>query len=625
MSPSPPATSTPSDLRASVDWVVISALLCAVAALSFLAWHFWENRSTGEPVDVVLTDMAGTGDPVLDRALGQVLRVDLSQSPLLTVVPPSQERATPVCDRPSAQMVLHGAVSKSGQHYLVTLLATHCAPGATARSDATHAQVLAQAKEEVQRLDDLPQALGLVAADIRRSLGESRASIRRLDQPLRIASSGPFAALKAYSEGYELGLRGNWAGALPLLQHALELDPQFALAYHDLAVTYRNLQDVEKERAALIKAYELRATVPELQQLQITALYHSVITGDTAKSIETYTTWATLYPRSAEALGNLAIEYDSVGQANLAVAPASRAVELHPSDPAAYQTLALTQLHSGQLKAAQKTCELALRNNFDGADIRHLLLLALYAQNDTAGVTTQLEWGRNHPDSLRLQVDDISVALSKGEVQRAQALLAQLRARQYPSENAAEYQSDLASIARSLAELSLTSASLELLKSLPAAVTQDRNALIAMAESGNVAESDAERIPEARSALLLAKHEPQQAVHALEPALPFDGLTFGPAYLRGQAYLALGKPELAQTEFRKITEHLYVDPLSAEYPLALLASARAYVLQNQSDQAREQLERFLDLWKSADADLPLLQAARAEYESSPVDVSLRPD
>jgi tetratricopeptide (TPR) repeat protein len=315
---------------------------------------------------------------------------------------------------------------------------------------------------------------------------------------------------------------------------------------------------------------------------------------------------------------------------------------LHPNDPATYQALALTQLHSGQLKAAQQTCELALRKNFDGTKIRHLLLLALYAQNDITGVATQLEWGRNHPDSLQLHVDAISLALSKGEVQRAQALLAELRARQYPPALAAEYQSGLASIARALAELDLTSESLELLKSLPAAVTQDRNALVALAENGDGAESDqalqqlvqehgqetlwkAVRIPEVRSAVSLAKHEPQQAVSVLEPALPFDGLTFGPAYLRGKAYLALGKAELAQSEFRKITEHIYVDPLSAEYPLALLASARTYVQQNQSDKAREQLERFLDLWKSADADLPLLQAARAEYDSSPVDVSLRPD
>ena len=648
-------------LRSSVDWVVISALVCALAALGVLAWHFWQNRSTGKPVEVVLTDLVGTGDLVLDRALDQALRVDLSQSPLLTVVSPSQVRTTladmkqsgstlltlplarEVCGRTSAQVVLQGAVSKFGQHYLVTLLASNCAPEPTARSDAAHGKVLAQAKAEVQRLEDLPHALGVVAADIRKSLGESRASIRRFDQPLRAASTGSLAALKAYSEGGRLGLQGDWPGAVRLFQHSLELDPQFALAYLDLAVAYSNLNDIQKERAALIKAYELRDTVPELQQFRITTLYYSVVTGDTAKSIETYKTWATLYPRSAEAYGNLAEEYDSVGQANLGVAAAKRAVELRPNDTAAYQKLALTQLHSGQLKAAQQTCELAISRNLDGADIRHLLLLTMYAQNDAVGVTAQLDWGRNRPDSLALHVDEILIALSKGEIRRAEALLIQLRTREYSPGLAAAYQSGLMSIARALAEVGLTSESLELLKSLSPARTQDRNELVALAENGDVAQSDealqrlardhgqetlwrTERIPEIRAAQLLAKREPRGAVSVLEPTLPFDGLTFGPAYLRGEAYLALGKAELAQTEFQKITEHVYVDPLSNEYPLAVLASARAYVLQNQPDKARGQFERLFDLWKTADADLPLLLAARAEYDGAiPVTVTLTPD
>jgi tetratricopeptide (TPR) repeat protein len=136
----------------------------------------------------------------------------------------------------------------------------------------------------------------------------------------------------------------------------------------------------------------------------------------------------------------------------------------------------------------------------------------------------------------------------------------------------------------------------------------------------------AERLLEIRSAILLAKHEPEQAVRALEPSVPFDGLTFGPAYLRGAAWLTLGKPELAQTEFHKITDHVYIDPLSNEYPLALLASARAYILQSQTDNARVQFERLFDIWKNADAEWPLLQAAHAEYDSNTaVDVTLRPD
>ena len=620
---------TRNDLRASVDWIVISALVCALGALGALGWYVWQNHNTGEPVEVVLTNLEGTGDAALDRALDLALRIDLAQSPFLTVMSPGD-----VCKRASAQVVLNATVSKSGQHYQVTVLARNC--GNTTPGE------LAPAQQEVPRLEDLPRALGVLAADVRRSLGESHASLRRFDQPLRVADARSLEALKAYSEAYRPAMAGDWLNTLPLLQHAVELDPKFSLAYVDMATAYANLDDKQKERAALIKAYELRDSVPEARQLLITALYHDTVTGDTAKSIETYTTWTTLYPRSAEAFGNLAEEYDLTGRANLGVASAKWSVELRPNELAPYVSLARTELHSGQIEAAQHTCELAIGKKLDSADIRHLLLQALLVRNDLASVATQLDWGRNHPEALVLHLDEVWIALTRGQIHQATELLARVRGREYPAALAAQYQAGLAAIARALAEGGLTAASQELLESLSSA-SQDRNGPVALAEDGDVRASGEalehlaqthgqetlwklERLPEIRAALLLAKHQPQEAVNVLDPTLPFEGLTFGSTYLRGEAWWTLGKPGLAQAEFLKITQRRYIDPLSNEYPLALLASARAYALQNQLDPAHAQIERLLDLWKDADADWPLLQAARAEYDSeTAVGVSLKPD
>ena len=632
-------------------WIVVGALACALGAVGISAWHFWQNRNTGEPVDVVLADFGGTGDPILDRALNVSLRMDLSESPFLTVVQPNQVKATlfemkqpgnapvtgalarEICERNSAQVLLQGTVSRFGQRYLVSLLASNCAtePGSSREGPNTNTELLAQAKEEVARLDDLPRTLDLLAARIRNSLGESRASIRRFDKSLRAVSTASLAALKAYSEGFRLGMQGDWLGSLPLFQHAVELDPDFTMAYFDMAAAYSNLNDTQSERAVLIKAYERRDAVPEFEQFLITALYHDVVTGDAAKSIETYKTWATLYPRAAEAFGNLAEEYDSIGQATLGVEPARRAVEIRPADSATYIDLALTQLHSGQPRAARQTCELAIGKNLDGVDIRHLLLQSLYAQGNAAGVAVQLDWGHAHPAALRLHVDEILIALSRAEVRRAQSLLVILGKTSYPAELAAQYQSSLASIARAFAEAGLIAQSTGLLESLSPA-SPDKDALVARAEGGELAPAGeglqrqsrdhgyqtlwkGERLPEIRAALSLAEHKPEEAVRALEPALPFDGLTFGPAYLRGTAYLSLGKLDLAQGEFKKITEHHYIDSLSSEYPLAVLASARAYVRENEPVKAREQFERLFALWKTADADLPLLLAAKSEYDT----------
>ena len=51
-------------------------------------------------------------------------------------------------------------------------------------------------------------------------------------------------------------------------------------------------------------------------------------------------------------------------------------------------------------------------------------------------------------------------------------------------------------------------------------------------------------------------------------------------------------------------------PLGA---LAHLGLARAYALQGDTAKARAAYQDFLTLWKDADADIPVLKQAKAEY------------
>ena len=186
-----------------------------------------------------------------------------------------------------------------------------------------------------------------------------------------------------------------------------------------------------------------------------------------------------------------------------------------------------------------------------------------------------------------------------------------------------------------LADEGFTQQSSNILKSLPSA-TPDENSLVALVEDGEGAQADAtlrqmssehghetlwkdEKAPEVRAALLLARHRPQEALDALRPALQFDGLTFGPAYLRGRAYRDLGLNDLALIEFEKITRRPYIDPLSSQYPLAALESARIYSKKGETAKARAQYRQFLELWKAADSDAPLLLAAQREAAQLPVE------
>ena len=85
------------------------------------------------------------------------------------------------------------------------------------------------------------------------------------------------------------------------------------------------------------------------------------------------------------------------------------------------------------------------------------------------------------------------------------------------------------------------------------------------------------------------------------------------AYLRGEAYLLARQGKEAAAEFqRMIDDHGIVlnFPLGA---LARLGLARSYALQGDSAKARTAYLEFLNFWKDADPDIPILKQAKAEY------------
>ena len=119
----------------------------------------------------------------------------------------------------------------------------------------------------------------------------------------------------------------------------------------------------------------------------------------------------------------------------------------------------------------------------------------------------------------------------------------------------------------------------------------------------------------------LRQNHGANAVSLLSPVEPLDSAapdefptgTLYPAYVRGQAYLVLGDGSKAEAEFQKLLDHRGVVlnfPLGA---LVRLGQARAYVCSHDSPRAHDAYRDFLQIWKGADPDLPILKQAKAEY------------
>jgi eukaryotic-like serine/threonine-protein kinase len=287
--------------------IAVVAVLILTAGGAFL----WQQRTQAKPLTdkdmLVLADFADTtGDPVFDGTLRQGLAVQLEQSPFLSIIPDEKIQQTlglmgqpvdaklipaiarEVCQRTASAAVLDGSIAKIGTQYLLTLKAVNCESGKTLASTE------AKASDENHVLD----ALGNVSTEIRNKLGESLSTIQKFDTPLEQATTPSLEALKAYSSGMQTVRTNGPDAATPFFKRAVELDPNFAVAYAYLGVMASTTLEPSLSVDYRTKAYELRDRTSEAEKYWITATYHKGVTGNIPKAIEACDLWIQAYPRS---------------------------------------------------------------------------------------------------------------------------------------------------------------------------------------------------------------------------------------------------------------------------------------------------------------------------------------
>jgi eukaryotic-like serine/threonine-protein kinase len=112
--------------------------------------------------------------------------------------------------------------------------------------DCADATTLAREQVDLDNREQVLRALGGTASKVRQKLGESLSSIQHFDVPIEQATTISLEALRAYSLAIEQRAQGTEREAIPLFEHAIELDPSFAMAYGQLGSTYSNLGETER-------------------------------------------------------------------------------------------------------------------------------------------------------------------------------------------------------------------------------------------------------------------------------------------------------------------------------------------------------------------------------------------
>ncbi len=298
--------------RARLAWIG-TALLLIAAVGGGLYWRGRTQKAAAltEKDTIVLADFDNkTGDPVFDDTLKQGLAIQLEQSPFLELISQGKvsqtlrlmdrsadaaltpEIAREVCQRTGSKAMLTGAIAALGSQYVIGLRAIDCNTG----------DVLAEALQPAAAKESVLKALDAAAMGIRSKLGESLSSVQKYATPLEEATTPSLDALQAYSQGEKTMVVKGDSAALPFFQRAVELDPNFAVAYAGMAVSYSNLDEVGRAAENARKAYALREKVSERERLRIETSYYMFATGELEKAARVYERWQQTYPRDGCAL-----------------------------------------------------------------------------------------------------------------------------------------------------------------------------------------------------------------------------------------------------------------------------------------------------------------------------------
>src|SRR5437899_1776315 len=370
--------------------IKLAAVAVGVAAMVAIGGFIYKHRVQAftEKDTIVLADFANTtGDAVFDDSLRQVVAGDLAQSPFLNILSEqkvrqalrlmgrspnervTRELAQEICERQGSKAYLAGSISALGSSYSLVLDAVNCRTG----DSLARERVEADSKEHV-----LP-ALGEAATKLRRELGESLASIEKFDVPLQKATTPSLEALRAYTLGYKATRLKGPVEAIPFYKRAVELDPNFAWAYHGLGVIYGSLGETGAASEYAKRAFELRDRSSEREKLEISAFYYFTITGDLEQASQIYQLSFQSYPRDSAAHLNLGVNYIVMGQFEKAAAETREALRLSPNDGTSYGNLGNVYLALNRFDEAKATVEQALARNLDSVDHQDLYALAFLA------------------------------------------------------------------------------------------------------------------------------------------------------------------------------------------------------------------------------------------------------
>jgi tetratricopeptide (TPR) repeat protein/tRNA A-37 threonylcarbamoyl transferase component Bud32 len=632
------AATVPSGRSKSKRWIWAAGGLVAGAAagLAMLSYARRAPALTDKDTVLVADFVNTTGNDVFDGTLRQGLVVQLEQSPFLSLISRDRMRDTlramtrspddrvvdevarEVCQRLGAKATINGSIAPIGSHFAIGLEAVNCQSGDS----------IATEQAEAADREQVLATLGASASRLRRKLGESLATIQQFDAPIAQATTASLEALKAFSLGEETRDRSGDAAAIPFYERAIALDPNFAMGYAKLSTIYSNLGRRQEMLKNAEEAVARKDRVSEPERFYISGRGCS-LGADPGCYANVHELWKRTYPREFTAVSNLCFAYMNQNEFEKALDNCLETLRLNPHTLPTYRNLSLVYLGLGRLAEARRTLDDAAGRGL-GADVIDLpRYLLAFSAHDPQMMDELRAAARGTTVESDLVNADADIAAFAGQLRRSHELrvrAADLAAAKRPTRvatirardalvDALFGMTDRARAQTSTAAIPPDAGIVDLM--FAAALSRDdkrTNVLLAEAPS-RLGPAFGWLIPMAQ-ALGAAENGDHTAAERLPGPIPNElsvTTTWMPSYIRGLVYLRSGDGVRAASEFQHIIDRPMIAPVTPLHPLAYVQQARAYFLAGDRGKAVKAYQDFLALWKDADADVPILSEAKAEY------------
>jgi eukaryotic-like serine/threonine-protein kinase len=353
----------------SKNWMAIGAgaliILLAVAAFIFrgrLFGNSGEKTANAPPALslAILPFRNASGDPSLDwlgASLAEMLSTDVGQSARLRTVSPERVgqilrdlRISPdaaldaptiqrVAEFSNAETIVWGQYAKFGDQIRIDATVEDLKQGHSTKLKTE----AASDKEILTTVDHL-------AADIRQKLDLSRSAVKELQAQSFKPSSTSLPALRAYSDGLQLQRQGQNLEAVKSFAASTKEDPEFALAYSQLARAYQDLgQDNEAEQNSR-KAVELSAKLPDVERYLIAARNDEIL-NNYPKAIEAYQSIVKVAPDNADVLFDLGRLQENTGAFDQARATFANVLKLDPKRVDGLLAMGRVEIEAGDAQA----------------------------------------------------------------------------------------------------------------------------------------------------------------------------------------------------------------------------------------------------------------------------------